>query len=81
VNIKDPNPDERKFEEIILFRRIDARSILVRKSLNGKFKGPGWQASYYPDEAQRMYTAARAKERAEAAQRAAQQTPRPEVGK
>jgi hypothetical protein len=75
--IKDPNPDERKFEEIILLRRIDARSMLVRKSLNGKFEGPGWQASYCPDEAQRMYSAARAKERAEAAQ----QTPKSAVGK
>ena len=79
--IKDPNPDERKFEEIILLRRIDPRSILVRKSLNGKFRGPGWQASYCPEEAQRMYSEARAKERAEAAQKAAQQTPKPGVGK
>jgi len=42
-------------------------SKLSWKTLNGKFEGPAWQADYCPDEAQRRYTEATARDRAEVA--------------
>src|SRR5450756_873831 len=73
INSKDPNPEERKFKEIMLLRKIDGKSMFVRKTVNGKFKGPDWRASYCPDEAQRMYTEAMASNKAEAEQKAAEE--------
>jgi len=83
--INDPNPYERKFKEIMLLRKLDAKSIFVRKTVNGKFKDPYGRASYCPDEAQRMYTEAMARDEAEAERKAAEQqltrTPwRPKTG-
>jgi hypothetical protein len=56
-------PEERKFREVLLLKRIDDKAMSVRKTLNGKFKGPGWQADYCPAEAQRMYIEAEAARR------------------
>jgi hypothetical protein len=70
---KDPNADERKFKEIMLLRKIVGKSVLVRKTVNGKFKDPDWRASYCPEEAQRIYTEARARDKAEAEQKAAEE--------
>jgi hypothetical protein len=52
--INDPNPEERKFKEIMRLRKIDQTSIFVRKTENGKFNGPDWRASYCPEEQQRI---------------------------
>jgi hypothetical protein len=56
INAKDPNPYERKFKEIMLLRKIDGKSMFVRKTVNGKFKDPDWRAAYCPDEQQRIHT-------------------------
>jgi hypothetical protein len=71
--IHDPNPEERKFREVMLLRKIDEKSIFVRKTLDGKFKAPEWRASYCPADAQRMYTEAKARNKAEAEQKAAEE--------
>jgi hypothetical protein len=70
-DINDPNPYEREFKEIMLLRKTDGKSVFVQKTLNGKFKSPEWRATYCPEEAQRMYTEAMAKNKAEAEQTAA----------
>jgi hypothetical protein len=70
---KDPNPDERKFKETMLLRKIDGKSMLVRKTVNGKFKDPDWRASYCPEDAQRIYNEAGARGKAEAEQKAAEE--------
>jgi hypothetical protein len=68
--IHDPNPDERKFKETMLLRKIDDKAIFVRKTRNGRFTDPNWRASYCPEEAQRIYTEAKARDKAEAEQKA-----------
>lgn len=73
INSRDPNAYERKFKEIMLLRKIDGKSMFVRKTLNGKFKNPEWRASYCPEEAQRMHTEATASNKAEAAQKAVEE--------
>jgi hypothetical protein len=57
-------PEDRKFREVLLLERINDKSMSVRKTLNGKFKDPGWQANYCPAEAQRMYIEAATSRRA-----------------
>jgi hypothetical protein len=56
LDIKDPNPYERKFREIMLLSKIDAKTLFVRKTSNGKFRDTRWRASYCPDEQQRIHT-------------------------
>jgi hypothetical protein len=73
LDTKDPNPEERKFKEIMLLRKIDEKSMFVRKTVNGKFKDPDWRASYCPEDAQRMYIEAVARGKAEAEQKAAEE--------
>ena len=75
--IKDPNPEERKFKEIMLLRKIDEKSMFVRKTANGKFKDPDWPASYCPEDGQRRYAEAKARDKAEAAQKAAEERSKP----
>jgi hypothetical protein len=53
------------------------KTILVLRTYEGKFKYPGEKVSYCPEEAQRMYIDARAKDRAEAEQKAAEKRARP----
>jgi hypothetical protein len=59
INPRDPKPEERRFKEILLLKRIDAGTIVVHKSSNGKFKYPAWTASYCPKETQRSYAKAK----------------------
>ena len=70
--IKDPNP-EKEFREIMLLRKIDGKSVFVRKTQNGKFKGPDWRASYCPEEDQRLHAEAKARDRPEAEQTATEE--------
>jgi hypothetical protein len=67
--INDPNPYDRKFKEIMLLKKLDEMTIFVRKTSNGKFAYPRWRASYCPEEAQRMYIEAKARNKAEAEQK------------
>lgn len=53
----------------MLLKRVDDKTISVRKTLNGKFKEPSWQADYCSADAQRMY----ADNRADAARKAAEE--------
>ena len=76
INEHDPNAYERKFEEVMLLRKIDGKSVYVRKTLNGKFKDPDWRASYCPEQAQRMHAEARARQNAEAEQQAMEESSR-----
>jgi hypothetical protein len=48
IDERDPNAYERKFKEVMLLKRINDTSMSVRKTLNGQFKGPSWQADYCP---------------------------------
>jgi hypothetical protein len=47
--------DDKEFKEVMLLKRINEQSISVRKTLNGKFEGPNWQADYCPEDIQRMH--------------------------
>jgi hypothetical protein len=46
---------EKPYNEVILLKRIDEKTIFYRQTTNGKFKYPGGQLSYCHEEAQRMY--------------------------
>jgi hypothetical protein len=65
INERDPNPYGRKFKEIMLLKKIDEKTIFVRKTLNGKFKDPRWHAAYCSEEMQRSYSEAKAKDKAD----------------
>ena len=68
-SIGDPNPHTRKFKEIVTLKKVDDKTIAVRKTLNGKFTSSAWQASYCPEEKQRWFYDARQRAKAEAAQK------------
>jgi hypothetical protein len=51
----DRDPEYRSFKEVMFLKRINDKTLSVRKTLNGKFKGPSWRADYCPDVAQQMY--------------------------
>lgn len=40
LNPRDPNWENRKFNEVMFVKRIDDATIFVQKSLNGKLKDP-----------------------------------------
>lgn len=67
IDNHDPNPYDRKFKEIMLLRKIDEKSIFVRKTANGEFKYPEWRAAYCPKDAQGAYAESLARSRAEVA--------------
>lgn len=68
-----PNSQERTFKEVMLLERTNEKSMFVRKTINGKFKGPRWKADFCPTEAQRMYIEATALNKAQAEQKAAEE--------
>jgi hypothetical protein len=70
--------EDKEFKEVMLLTRINEQSMSVRKTLNGKFEGPTWQADYCPGEAQRMYAEAQAQNRAETEYKIPEQLSRPE---
>ncbi|MHC2252529.1 hypothetical protein ACVILK_002221 [Bradyrhizobium embrapense] len=73
--------EDRRFQETMLVRRIDERAISVRKTLDGKFKGPAWRADYCPADAQRLYAENKAQEERKAAEQKSMQHPwRPRPG-
>jgi hypothetical protein len=73
ISINDPNPYDRQFKETMLIRKIDEKSISVRKTVNGKFKDPDWRAAYCPKDAQRMHIEAQANNKAEAERKAGEE--------
>jgi hypothetical protein len=54
TSARDPDAGERPFKEIMLLKRITNKSMSVRKTIAGKFKGPAWQADYCPEDVQQM---------------------------
>jgi hypothetical protein len=70
-------PEDKQFREVMLLKRINAESMLVRKTLNGKFRGPAWQAQYCSSEAQRMFEEAQAENRARTEYRIPEQLSNP----
>ncbi|WP_448044825.1 hypothetical protein [Bradyrhizobium liaoningense] len=74
LNPRDPNWANRKFNEVMLIKRLDAAAISVQKSLNGKLKDSPWRAAYCPLKTQRALAEAtlRAKVEAEEAKRKAE---------
>jgi hypothetical protein len=46
-------PEEKIFDEVVLLKKIDPEKVIVRKTVNGKFKDPEFRASYCPANAQR----------------------------
>jgi len=81
VNNRDPNPYDRKFKEVMMLRKIDENSFLVRKTLNGKFRVSEWKAVYCPAEAQKRYLDAKARDRDEAQRKATTKSSAPEPAK
>jgi hypothetical protein len=51
---RDPKAEERLFKEVMLLDKVDEKTIFIRKTSNGKFRGRRWQATYCPDEQQRV---------------------------
>jgi hypothetical protein len=78
--INDPDP-ERKFKEVVLLRQKNETTIFVRKTLNGKFTVPGWQASYCPEKMQVSYREAQRRGRDEQKAEAAQKKAKPRMEK
>ena len=73
--------EDRQFRETMLVRQVDGKAISVRKTLNGKFKGPAWRADYCPPGAQRLYADNKAQDERKAAEQSAMQHPwRPKPG-
>lgn len=54
TSARDPNAGERPFKEVMLLKRINHKSMSVRKTIGGQFKWPSWQADYCPDDVQQI---------------------------
>ena len=54
TSARDPDAGERPFKEIMLLKRINHKSMSVRKTIAGQFKGRSWQADYCPEDVQQM---------------------------
>jgi hypothetical protein len=76
--LNDPDWENRKFNEIMLLKRINEKTIFIRKTLNGKFVNAGWRASYCPEELQRFYREQAAKARANSEYKVPEELSRPE---
>lgn len=50
---RDSAAEERPFKEVMLLDKIGEKTISIRKTSNGKFRGRPWRATYCPDEQQR----------------------------
>ena len=70
VNPRDPNWENRQFNEIMFVKRIDAVTISVQKSLNGKLKDRPWREAYCPLKTQRSLAEATLRAKVEAKQKA-----------
>lgn len=51
---RDPNAGERPFKGVMLLERINQKSMSVRKTIAGKFKGPSRRADYCPKDVQQQ---------------------------
>lgn len=62
------DPAEPKFKETMTFRKVDEKSLFIRKSQNGKINFPESKVAYCPPNAQRAYRETKANEKANAEQ-------------
>jgi hypothetical protein len=67
---RDPKSEEKEFKEVLGLKKINKKSMLVQKTLNGKFPGASWQADYCPENWQLSYIESRARAKTEAEQKA-----------
>ena len=77
ISSRGSDPTEPRFNETMTFRRIDAKSMFVRKTQNGKFRSPEWRVVYCPQRAQRAYIESKGRDEAEARQRTTEEQARP----
>ena len=78
---KDPKAEEKEFKEVLILKKIDEKSMSVRKTVNGKFKDPAWKADYCPNETQRSYFEGKAKAKEDAEREDAERNPwHPQAG-
>lgn len=70
LNPRDPNWENRQFNEVMLIKRLNETTISVQKSLNGKLKSPPWREAYCPLETQRALAEAELRAKVEAKQKA-----------
>jgi hypothetical protein len=66
-------PEDKIFKEVMLLKKIDEKRIVVRKTVNGKFKDPEFRASYCPQNWQQAYLESNTQDKAEAEQKAVQE--------
>jgi len=52
---RDPNWEDRRFNEVMLIERLDAATVSLQKTLNGKFEDSAWRMTFCPRETQRAY--------------------------
>lgn len=69
---RDPNWENRRFKEIMLIKRLNAGTVSVQKTLNGKFEGSAWRETYCPKETQRAYAEAKLEAKEKAKEKAKQ---------
>lgn len=67
---KDPKNEGKQFKEVLVLKKINKQSMLVRKTLNGKFTGAGRQADYCPENWQRSYIDSKSSAKTEAEKKA-----------
>ncbi|MDI1265638.1 MAG: hypothetical protein PS018_20520 [bacterium] len=77
TSARDPDAGERPFEEIMLLKRINHKSMSVRKTIARQFKGPSWQADYCPEDVQRMHIEEKKRAKEEARYKIPEQLARP----
>jgi hypothetical protein len=66
-------PEDKIFKEVMLLKKIDQERIIVRKTVNGKFKDPAFRASYCPPNWQHAYLESKTQDKAEAEQKAVEE--------
>jgi hypothetical protein len=73
LNPRDPNWENRQFNEVMFIKRLDDATISVQKSLDGKLKDPPWRGVYCPLKTQRALVEATLTAKVEAKQKAEQE--------
>jgi hypothetical protein len=66
-------PSEKPLKEMILLNKIDEKTISYRGTSNGKFHDPVTKYAFCPENAQQGFIEAKARDKAEAEQRAAEE--------
>jgi len=70
---RDPNWENRRFKEMMLVKRLNAGTVSVQKTLNGKFADTAWRETFCPKETQSVYAEAKREAKEKAKQKAEQE--------